>query len=124
MATALHTTQRVVYMDCAPDEARDRFTGHGGRQPGDPSLAWAHGECLFRAEEIPAMPTARVISGEYAGQSGTLLQLSYDLTHQRYDRWYFAIIEGVTYKLLDGKYHALVPITDCEIQEVAAMRER
>jgi len=120
MASEIRTTQRVVYMDCAPDIARERFAGRGHRQPGEPSLAWAHGECLLCVAEIPAMPTAKVVSGEHAPAEGTLPQLSYDLTHQRYDRWYFAMIEGVTYKLLDGKYHALVPVNDCEI---ATMRE-
>lgn len=112
MATQIKTTQRIAYFDADPDEAREQFR-----------LAWAHGECIMRIEEIPAVPFARVVRGEYAGQSGRLNGMVYDLTGERYDRWYYALIEGVNYSTMP-EYQAFVPVDDIEIEEVAAARER
>lgn len=109
MATQIQTTQRVAYFDCPPEQARQEF-----------KLAWAHGECILRVEEIDAVPFARIVSGEYAGQSGKLLGQVYDLTHEKYDRWYFAFVEGVTNWL---GYEAFVSVADIEIDEVPAMQE-
>jgi hypothetical protein len=94
MATQIITTQKSAYFDCGPEEATARFTGkqlNGQfvRRPGDPGLAWEHGECMMRTVEIDRVPRVRTPDGRV----GVILTEAYDLTRERYDRYYNAWVD-------------------------------
>jgi hypothetical protein len=111
-ATKIATSRGTYFFNDSPAVAQETLNGRGGGF--DLVRRRSPGECVISVTEIERVPMVRVVSGEHAGQEGALLRLGYDLTNERYDRFYYAMVEGV---MLTGlrDYHAMLKVEDCEI---------